>query len=476
MISLVLILPVVLGLAGLLLKNRLVNRFVLLGSVGLFFVVGIMKWMNLEWYWFPQWLLDYFRFDTIGLYFFSVMTIVFASSAFYSLFYFKEHILTAKQESVYIVEVLSFVTAMTGVILATHLALLWVFIEATTLTSAILIYFEKKKSSLEAAWKYVFICSIGIALAFVGIILLSIGSKNINSLFFNELYAKASLINPFWLKVAFAFIFVGFGTKIGIAPIHAWLPDAHSEAPSPVSALLSGTLLNSAFLGLLRIQEIFVRSNQQDFTNFFFILTGFLSLLVSSVFTLRIKNYKRMLAYSSIENMGILFIGIALGSTGIFAAMLHTLAHSLSKASLFLTSGNILYHYKSKKVEDVKGLLKKDSLTGWLWIASTLAIIGMPPSPVFISKFFIIKAFWLTGQSWLAIIFFLFIVIITFGMSSTVFNMSFGEQSEEDRHSIKPNVFAYAPQIVLLIILIIIGLNMPTQIYDFINRAAAFFQ
>ncbi len=476
MISLVLILPVVLGLAGLLLKNRLVNRFVLLGSVGLFFVVGIMKWMNLEWYWFPQWLLDYFRFDTIGLYFFSVMTIVFASSAFYSLFYFKEHNLTAKQESVYIVEVLSFVTAMTGVILATHLALLWVFIEATTLTSAILIYFEKKKSSLEAAWKYVFICSIGIALAFVGIILLSIGSKNINSLFFNELYAKTSLINPFWLKVAFAFIFVGFGTKIGIAPIHAWLPDAHSEAPSPVSALLSGTLLNSAFLGLLRIQEIFVRSNQQDFTNFFFILTGFLSLLVSSVFMLRIKNYKRMLAYSSIENMGILFIGIALGSTGIFAAMLHTLAHSFSKTSLFLTSGNILYHYKSKKVEDVKGLLNKDSVTGWLWIVSALSIIGLPPFPIFISKFFIIKAFWLTGQSWLAIIFFLFIVIITFGMSTAVFNMSFGEQGEDKKNSIKPNVFAYAPQIVLLIILIIIGLNMPTQIYDFINRAAAFFQ
>lgn len=476
MISLVLILPVVLGLAGLLLKNRLVNRFVLLGSVGLFFVVGIMKWMNLEWYWFPQWLLDYFRFDTIGLYFFSVMTIVFASSAFYSLFYFKEHNLTAKQESVYIVEVLSFVTAMTGVILATHLALLWVFIEATTLTSAILIYFEKKKSSLEAAWKYVFICSIGIALAFVGIILLSIGSKNINSLFFNELYAKTSLINPFWLKVAFAFIFVGFGTKIGIAPIHAWLPDAHSEAPSPVSALLSGTLLNSAFLGLLRIQEIFVRSNQQDFTNFFFILTGFLSLLVSSVFMLRIKNYKRMLAYSSIENMGILFIGIALGSNGIFAAMLHTLAHSFSKTSLFLTSGNILYHYKSKKVEDVKGLLNKDSVTGWLWIVSALSIIGLPPFPIFISKFFIIKAFWLTGQSWLAIIFFLFIVIITFGMSTAVFNMSFGEQGEDKKNSIKPNVFAYAPQIVLLIILIIIGLNMPTQIYDFINRAAAFFQ
>ncbi|MHB1686734.1 MAG: proton-conducting transporter transmembrane domain-containing protein [Ignavibacteriaceae bacterium] len=475
MISLVLFIPVIFGITSLVVKNRIVNRIALLGSAVVYILIAAAQWLKIEWCILPNWLIAYFQFDAIGLYFFSVMTLVFASVAVYSLFYFEAHNLPAKQESIYTIEILLFVVAMTGVILSTHLALLWVFVEATTLTSALLIYFEKKKSSLEAAWKYVYICSIGIALAFVGIILLSIGSRNINSLFFNDLYNRATEINPFWLKVSFAFIFVGLGTKIGIAPIHAWLPDAHSEAPSPVSALLSGTLLNSALLGLIRVQEILIRAHLESFSNFLFLLTGFLSIMVSAVFMLRLKNYKRMLAYSSIENMGILFIGISLGKFGVFAVMLHILAHSLSKASLFLTSGNILHLYKSKKIDDVNGLLKKDSRTGWLWIISMLAIIGMPPFPIFLSKFLIVKAFWLSGMSWLAIPFFLFLVIITFGMGGAVFKMAFGELPSEQTANQKLSFTAYTPQLVLLFILLVIGINMPQQVFDLLNRAVGFF-
>jgi hydrogenase-4 component F len=476
MIALVLLLPILLGVWSVIAKNRLVNRIALIGSAVLYFFIAVARLMNIEWYLLPTWLVAYFQFDTIGLYFFSIMTIVFDSAAVYSLFYFKIQTLSAKQEAVYIVEILLFVVAMSGVILSTHLALLWVFIEASTLTSAMLIYFEKKKSSLEAAWKYVFICSIGIALAFVGIIVLSIGSRHIDSLFFKDLYARASDINPFWLKVSFAFIFVGLGTKIGIAPIHAWLPDAHSEAPSPVSALLSGALLNSAFLGLLRVQEIFISARMDDFSNFLFLITGFLSLMVSSVFMLRLKNYKRMLAYSSIENMGILFIGIALGKYGIFAALLQTLAHSLSKASLFLTSGNILHLYKTKKIEEVNSLLTMDPRTGWLWIISMLAIIGFPPFPVFISKFLIVRAFWLSGMFWLAIPFFLFLVVILYGMGSTIFKMTFSNSQTADAANKKLAAYAYVPQLVMLLILCIIGINMPQQLIDLLNGVVGFFQ
>jgi hydrogenase-4 component F len=476
MIGVVLLLPMVLGLLSMMAKNKFVNRIALIGTAALYIIVAAARWMNIEWLWLPMWLSAYFQFDAIGLYFFSVMAIVYSSVAAYSLFYFQEHTLSAKQEAVYTIEVLFFVVAMSGVILSTHLALLWVFVEATTLASALLIYFEKKKSSLEAAWKYVFICSIGIALAFVGIIVLSIGSRNIHSLFFEDLYARASEINPFWLKVSFAFIFVGLGTKIGIAPIHAWLPDAHSEAPSPVSALLSGTLLNSAFLGLLRVQEIFVHARLDDFSNFLFLITGFLSLMVSAVFMLRLRNYKRMLAYSSIENMGILFIGAALGKYGFFAVLLQTLSHSLSKASLFMTSGNILYLYKSKRIEDVSGLLKTDPRTGWLWIVSMLAIIGLPPFPAFISKFLIIQAFWFSGMSWLAIPFFLFLIVITFGMGTTVFKMAFGEAQKDCATNQTLMMYAYVPQFVLLLILFILGTNMPQHVLDILNSTAGFFQ
>ncbi len=474
MISLVIVLPLVVGLTTLALRNRLVNRVALIGSSLLFMCVAVLQWLGIDWTWLPDWLVMYFKFDGIGLFFFSIMAIVLVGVAFYSLFYFKEHSLTARQESVYIAEILAFVVAMAGVILATNVALLWVFIEATTLTSALLIYFEKKKSSLEATWKYIYICSVGIALAFVGIIMLSIGSESIGSLFLADLYGHASEINPVWLKLSFAFLFVGLGTKIGVAPIHAWLPDAHSEAPSPVSALLSGTLLNSAFLGLLRVQEILIRANLQTFSNVILILTGFLSLLVSAVYMLRVKNYKRMLAYSSVENMGIMFIGIGLGQPGLFAAMLQTLAHSLSKTSLFLTSGNILHDYGTKKIDEVRGLLKEDPVTGWIWIASFLSIVGIPPFPIFFSKFFIIRAFWLDGESWLAIVFFLFIVIVTFGMGSAVFKMAFGESGGDSVKSARPSVYAYTPQIALLIILVIVGLNMPQQVHELLDRAAAF--
>lgn len=474
MISLVLIVPVVLGIAVLAARKKIVTRAALVGTALAYLAAAVLEWLGVVWSWLPGWLLEYFRFDGIGLYFFAIMSLVFAGVAVYSLSYFRVHALTAKQESVYVAEMLFFVAAMAGVILATHLALLWVFVEATTLTSAVLIYFEKKKSSLEAAWKYIYICSVGIALAFVGIILLSIGSESVGSLFFSDLYAHASQINPFWLKLSFAFIFVGLGTKAGIAPIHAWLPDAHSEAPSPVSALLSGTLLNSAFLGLLRVQEILIRAHQEAFSDFILILTGFFSLFVSAVFMLRIRNYKRMLAYSSVENMGIMFIGVGLGQPGLFAAMLHALSHSLSKTSLFLTSGNVLHDYKSKKVEDVRGLLRRDPVTGWLWVLSTLSIIGIPPFPIFISKFFIIKAFWLNGEGWLAAPFFLFIIIVSFGMGGAVFNMAFGESKTNEPDREKTSWQAYAPQVILLVILLIVGINMPHQALDLINKASGF--
>jgi hydrogenase-4 component F len=195
--------------------------------------------------------------------------------------------------------------------------------------------------------------------------------------------------------------------------------------------------------------------------------------MVSAVFMLRLKNYKRMLAYSSIENMGILFIGITLGPTGVFAAMLHTLAHSFSKTSLFLTSGNILYLFRSKKIEDVRGLLKTDPKTGWIWIISMLLITGIPPSPAFISKFFIIEAFWLNGMSWLSAIFFLFLVIISYGMFSAVFHMSFGERLKESSDQ-KLSFFAYLPQFILLILLVTLGISIPSEVLGILNNAAGF--
>lgn len=474
MLFILLVLPFLCSLMVMWRRNRLLNRLVLLGVSSLHLLAVFVWWNDRDLVYLSELLSRYFTVDPLGFFFFAIMAVLFAAVALYSLFYFREHKVPVERESSYVAVMLLFVTAMAGVLLANHLALLWVFVEATTLTSALLIYFEGHKSSLEAAWKYIFICSIGITLAFVGIIVLSIGSRNIDSLYFADLYQRAGEINVFWLKMSFAFILVGFGTKIGVAPLHAWLPDAHSEAPSPVSALLSGALLNSTFLGLLRFQGIMNRAHLQDFSNFLLLAMGFLSLLISAAFMLKVKNYKRMLAYSSVENMGILFLGIASGKTGMYAALLHSVAHSLSKGALFLTSGNILSLYGSKQIKDVRGLLETSPPIGWIWLLSFLAIAGLPPFPAFLSKFLLLKAFFATGMGWLAVPFLCFVIIILFGMGSASFSMAFGVATPGKPATRNGEIFSYAPQMMLLILLLIIGITLPVKAQTLIARAAAF--
>ena len=323
----------------------------------------------------------FFALDSLNLLFMIILVIVTGAVIVYQ----------GKQDWKYNTIFTLFFLSMTGAIMSSHLGLTWVFVEATTLTSAYLIMQHKTQNSLEATWKYVFLCSIGISLAFVGIILLLIGCDGVNSLAYTDLYTHADKINPFWLKLSFIFILIGFGTKVGLAPVHSWLPDAHAEAPSPVSAMLSATLLNSAFLVILRFYKLMVLAGASHTAKVLLLAMGFLSIFITAVYVYKIANYKRMLAYSSIENMGIIAIGTALGGAAVFAAAMHLVAHSLIKASFFLTSGNVLKIYKTKEVAEVKGIIEQDKFTGWLWVICAMLIVAIPPSPIFISEFIMIK-------------------------------------------------------------------------------------
>lgn len=386
---------------------------------------------------------SYFALDGLNTVFLIVLVLVTIGVVIYQ----------GKQPLKYNLIFILFFISMTGAILSTHLGLTWVFVEATTLTSAYLILTNKNKNSLEAAWKYVFLCSIGISLAFIGIILLLMGSGEINSLFFEDLYKNASLIDKFWLKLSFVFILIGFGTKVGLAPVHSWLPDAHAEAPSPVSAMLSATLLNSAFLVIFKYYKLMELSGVAQTAKTMLMAFGLLSLFVSAVYIYRIGNYKRMLAYSSIENMGIISIGIALGGIGIFASILHLAAHSLIKASFFMTSGNILHLYNSKEIQDVKNLIQKDKTTGILWLLCAILIAGIPPSPIFISEFLIAKQFLMNGQYILLVLFLLLLTIIFYGIMNAVIKMLF--EKEENSVSKKFSLNKYIPQICLILISIV---------------------
>jgi hydrogenase-4 component F len=317
-------------------------------------------------------------------------------------------------------------------------------------------------------------------LAFVGIILLNISSGAVNSMNFAQLYQHASTFDLTWLKLAFVFMLFGFGAKMGLAPVHFWLPDAHSEAPSPISALLSAALLNSAFLIIVRVFKILELANCLTYARVILFVMGFLSLFVTAVFVYHIKNYKRMLAYSSIENMGILAIGLALGGAAYYAVILHLIGHSLAKASFFLTSGNVLELFDSKRIKSVSGLIQADGVSGWLWVFSFLAICAFPTSILFISEFIMIKEMILSHNYALCALFVLLLTIILYGIGKVVIKMAFSELSEDkvklvEKNKSKVSVLMYIPQIIMLTIVFVMGIYIPQYLNEIIKLALGAF-
>ena len=471
MINILLIFPIIACVLVLLVKNKAFDTWI----VNLYAVMHLVISSMLALGYGKNNFTPYFEIDGTNALFLLVLSVVFLMVTIYNNGYIKTFDFSPNKISRYSFMILIFVLSMTGTLLSTDLGLAWILIEATTLSSAYLIYFNKTKHSIEAAWKYVFICSIGIALAFVGIILLTFATGNLNSLYFGDLITNASTFNPFWLKLSFVFILFGIGTKMGLAPVHFWLPDAHAEAPSPISALLSATLLNSAFLMIFNVFGIMIAANCDFYARIMMLAMGFLSLFITAVFVYHIKNYKRMLAYSSIENMGILIIGLALGGVAVTASIMHLIGHSLIKASFFLTSGNILKIYSTKKIKSVAGLLNVDGLTGWLWILSFVGIAAFPPSILFVSEFMIIKSMFAQNKLILCIIFLLLLTIVLYGLAKAVISMSFLPISEEKEQDLikevkKINWTMYLPQILMLVLAFVLGVNMPDKLVDLINK------
>ncbi len=471
-ISIILIFPVISGVLTVLIKRKAFSNF-MLNLYGVLHFLGSMYLIFSNEANFNK----YFTVDNLNKIFLLILSFVFLMVVIYNNGYTKNlTVYSNRKACFYSNAVITFVAAMTGAILATDLGTAWVLVEATTLASAYLIYFNKTKSSIEAAWKYVFMCSIGIALAFVGIIFLNISSGGINSLNYTELSKNVQFFNIFWLKLSFIFILFGFGTKMGLAPVHFWLPDAHSESPSPVSALLSATLLNSAYLVILRVFNILNITGCSIYGRIMLAVMGFLSLFVAAVFIYHIKNYKRMLAYSSIENMGILAIGTALFNGAHYAVILHLLGHSFVKASFFLTSGNILELFETKRIKSTKSIMTVDKNTAWLWIDSFIAICAFPTSVLFISEFLMIKKMIASQHYVLCVLFVLLLTVILFGMGKAVLNIVFNKPGEEkfemtEKNKEKLSLSMYIPQTILLAIVFILGVYIPPFLHNIINMA-----
>jgi hydrogenase-4 component F len=423
--------------------------------------------------------------DPLSLIFLPITSLLFLGSTIYGISSFRGHashgeressspvtMLKTRPEAVFTGCMLLFLSSMTCVIVSRKLGLQWVSMEATTLAGTPLVYYHGDRRSLEAAWKFILLCSVGIAVALLGVFSLALASSGIVSdLTVDELVRNALKLDPRWLKLSFVFIIVGYGAKMGLAPLHSWLPDAHSEAPSPVSALLSGAMLNCAFLGILRIQQIMSAASMAAFGQHLMVIFGLLSMGVAGVFILRQPDYKRLLAYSSVEHMGIITLGVGLGGVGVFGSLLHAVNHSLVKAMLFMTAGNILAVYGTKVVSDVRGISKRMPLTGVLWLGGFLAITGSPPFGTFISEITILKSALDQGRFAVAGLYLAFLSLIFIAMAQVFIRMTLG--AKDPKIEAKPlGVGMWAPPLLFGILALILGLFIPDGMSDLLHSAA----
>ncbi|OGS05884.1 MAG: hypothetical protein A3G41_07590 [Elusimicrobia bacterium RIFCSPLOWO2_12_FULL_59_9] len=327
-----------------------------------------------------------------------------------------------------------FTTSMLWVSISNNLGFLWIAVEATTLSSAFLVGFHRHHHSVEAAWKYVILCSVGIAFALFGTILLYYaGAKagNGHSLDWTAFMEAAPRMDPRIVRLAFLFAFLGYGTKAGFAPMHTWLPDAHSQAPSPISAMLSGVLLTAAFYALMRFHAIAARCLGPAFPSRLFLAFGLLSLALAAPFILAARDYKRMLAYSSVEHMGLMSLALGIGSRfALYGMLLHLLCHALAKGLAFMSSGLILRGFGTRKITKVSGALSALPAAGVPFLAAVLALSGLPPFGIFTSELIILSEAFAQGRLWTGLAALALLGVIFAGLFYHALRMSFGPARE----------------------------------------------
>jgi hydrogenase-4 component F len=366
---------------------------------------------------------------------------------------------------------------MTLVTLSHHLGLMWVAMEATTLVTASSIYFNHNARSLEATWKYLLIGSVGIALALFGSFFLAYASLKSNlesTLLFDQLVRDAKKLSPEWLHAAFVLLFIGYGTKMGLAPMHTWKPDAYGEAPGLVGALLAGGVTSCAFLAILRIYQICLAGSEAAFAQEVMIFVGLLSMVVAAVFMARQKDFKRLLAYSSIEHMGILVLGIGIGGLAVYGALLHLINNGLTKGVLFLSAGNIHRAYGSKVTDNVRGALQRLPLSGALFLAGFLAITGSPPFGPFVSEFTILNAAVGSGRFLISGLFLLLLGVVFVGMGACVLYVVQGEAPEQKQpNGFRDSMATGAPIVLFMALVLLLGVYVPPPLDAMLREAAA---
>jgi len=370
---------------------------------------------------------------------------------------------------------LVFLAALSLAAMARHLGLLWLALESTTLASAPLIYYNRNRYSIEATWKYLLVCSVGIALAMLGLLFFAYAALSGGapvSLLLDDLLSAGPRLSRPWLNAGFVLLLVGFGTKMGLAPLHAWKPDAYGEAPGLVGALLAGGLTSLAFLAVLRVMQVMAAADALPLARMALLGLGLFSLLLAALFMMRQTDLKRMLAYSSIEHMGLLAVGVGIGGLATFGALLHLVNNALAKGCLFLSAGNLHRAFATKRLSEVRGALTALPFSGALFLCAFLAVTGSPPFGMFLSEITILRGIFGAGRLWVGLLVVLLLAVVFIGMAASVLEVSQGEPSGRDL-AFTDRFLLVAPPLALLLAVLLLGLYLPEPLRLLLEQATA---
>ncbi len=409
---------------------------------------------------------EFFTFDELGTLFYLLLVAVATFIFIHSEAYLKRDDITHYRS--YFALMMLLTTAITGVYFANNIAITWILLETTTLCGAGILYYRRSDVTLEATWKYLFVCSTGIAIAYLGILLLCAAAAN-TSLNYEDLRQLIANGNPLYLKAAFLLVLTGYSCKMEIFPLYTIGVDANFAAPAPASALLSTGLVNAGFLAIFRVYKLFAHTELFGWVQNVMLIIGVMSLVVGALFLRRTNNYKRFLSYSTVENMGIVAIGLGVGGAGIWAAVFHVVCHTLIKSSLFLQIAIVRQVYNGYRINRLGDYININKVGAIAIMVGMIAVLAFPPSPLFISELMIMAEALAGGDWWLIAIMVLLLCIVIFTICHRFIKLCY-QPNQDELHLSNINRRLSYSALTLMIVALILGLWQPEFLTSIIDK------
>ena len=408
----------------------------------------------------------FFTFDELGTLFYTLLAVVAVFIFIHSEAYLKRD--DIKDYRNYFALLMLLTTAITGVYFANNIAITWILLETTTLCGAGILYYRRSEVTLEATWKYLFVCSTGIAIAYLGILLLCAAATN-SSLSYEDLPQIIANGNPLYLKAAFLLVLTGYSCKMEIFPLYTIGVDANFAAPAPASALLSTGLVNAGFLAIFRIYRLFAHTEIFGWVQNVMLIIGVLSLVVGALFLRRTNNYKRFLSYSPVENMGIVAIGLGVGGAGVWAAVFHVVCHTFIKSSLFLQIAIVRQVYNGYRINRLGDYININKVGAIAIMVGMVAVLAFPPSPLFISELMIMAEALAGGDWWLIAIMVVLLCIVIFTICHRFIKLCYQPNQDELHPSNIDRRLSYSA-LSLLLVALVLGLWQPEFLTSIIDK------